>query len=241
LPEHPDNPATDPDHPYTTITRFNSEMSPDMTRLILIRHGASLHMQRSIIVGESNCPGLSDEGFQQAALLARRLRTMPELTDCQTILSSPVLRAYQTAEVLAHTLAINLIVDDPDLVEIHPGEAEGLTHDDYRSRFGEFDLPTQPTRPFAPGGENWLQFTARVHATMHRLAETYADQTVLVVTHAGFIVASLLTLFDIPRSGFGRVARFELDNTSLTEWQISAGVWTLAKYNDTTHLAEVGK
>ena len=31
-------------------------MSSNMMRLILIRHGASLHMQQSIITGESNCP-----------------------------------------------------------------------------------------------------------------------------------------------------------------------------------------
>ena len=223
--------------PLQNHAPFNSEMSLSMTRLILIRHGASLHMQRSIITGASNCPGLSDKGFQQAELLAQRLRAMPELTGGQTLLSSPVLRAYQTAEVLAHRLAINLIVDDPDLMEVDPGEAEGLTNDAYRAQYGEFDLPTNPTRPFAPGGENWLQFTTRVHSALHRLAETYADQTVLVVTHAGFIVASLLVLFDVPRSGAGHVARFELDNTSLTEWHISDGVWTLAKYNDTTHLA----
>ena len=194
-------------------------------------------MQQDIIVGESNCPGLTEEGFRQADLLARRLGTLPERADCHTLLSSPVLRAYQTAEVLAHRLTINPILSDRDLTEVRPGAAEGLTQDAYRAQYGAFDLPANPTRPFALGGENWLQFTARVHTTLYRLAETYADQTVLVVTHAGFIVAALLTLFDVPQSATGRVARFELDNTSLTEWHIANGIWTLTKYNDTTHLA----
>ncbi|MBI1255964.1 MAG: hypothetical protein GC204_00695 [Chloroflexi bacterium] len=210
-----------------------------MTRLILIRHGASLHMQQDIITGEATCPGLSDEGLQQVDLLARRLRTMPEIADCETLLSSPFLRAQQTADVLARTLPIRPIISDRDLTEVRPGAAEGLTMAAYRAQYGEFDLPAHPTRPFAPGGETWFQFIERVRTTLYRLAETYAEQTVLVVTHAGFIVGSLLTLFDVPRSGAGRVARFELNNTSLTEWQVSAGVWTLAKYNDTTHLETV--
>jgi broad specificity phosphatase PhoE len=203
-------------------------------RLILIRHGDSEHALRGIIAGGSSCPGLTDEGFKQVHLLARRLRTMPELSECHTLLSSPVLRAYQTAEVLARLLEISPIIPDHDLTEIHTGEAEGLTWDAYRSQFGEFDLTASPSRPFAPGGENWLQFIGRVHTTLHRLAETYAGQTVVVVTHAGFIVASLLVLFDIPRPNTR--ARLELLHTSLTEWQIAAEVWTLTKYNDTTHL-----
>src|SRR5262249_15833709 len=152
-------------------------------------------------------------------LLARRLHTTSEFADCHTLLSSPVLRAYQTADVIAHMSEIP-IIPDRDLTEIHPGQAEGLPWDAYRSQYGEFDLVTDPTRPFAPGGENWLQFIGRVHTTLYRLAETYAGQTVLVVTHAGFIVASLLILFDIPRSG--RVARFDPLHTSLTEWQFAS-------------------
>jgi probable phosphoglycerate mutase len=92
-------------------------------------------------------------------------------------------------------------------------------------------------RPFAPGGENWLQFIERVHATLHRLAETYAEQTVLVATHAGFIVASFLVLFRVPRSGVE--AWLDPLHTSLTEWQVAGGVWTLRRYNDTAHLISV--
>ena len=214
-------------------------------RLILIRHGASAHTLRGIIAGGSSCPGLTDEGFKQAHLLAGRFRTMPEASNCHTVLSSPVLRAYQTADVLARTLEILPIVQDNDLAEVHPGEAEGLSWDAYRSQYGEFDLVADPTRPFAPGGESWLQFIGRIRATLHRLAETYAGQTVLAVTHAGFIVASVLVVFDIPRPSTGDGKHppmrgwLEPLHTSLTEWKTAPERWTLARYNDASHIALV--
>jgi len=202
-------------------------------RLILIRHGASAHTLRGIIAGGSSCPGLTDDGFKQAHLLARRLRTMPEASVCHTVLSSPVLRAQQTAEVLARTLEILPITQDNDLTEVHPGAAEGLSWDAYRSEYGAFDLVAEPTRPFAPRGESWLQFIGRVRAALQRLAETYSGQTVLAVTHAGFIVASILVVFDIPRPGRGWL---EPLHTSLTEWNVTPERWTLVRYNDTSHL-----
>jgi len=202
-------------------------------RLMLIRHGVSSHNSGSIITGRSSCTGLVDEGFKQAHLLANRLRTMPKVSDCHTILSSPVLRAQQTAEVLARTLEILPVIQDNDLTEIHPGAAEGLSWDAYRSEYGEFDLVAEPTRPFAPHGESWLQFIGRVRATLQRLAETYSGQTVLAATHAGFIVASILVMFDIPRTCSGWLDPL---HTSLTEWDVTPERWTLVRYNDTSHL-----
>jgi broad specificity phosphatase PhoE len=204
------------------------------TRLLLIRHGASVHTTQGIIAARSSCPGLTDEGLRQVRVLAQRLRTMADVSDCRTILTSPVLRAKQTADALAHVLDIHPVISDDDLTEIHPGEAEGLSWNTYRARYGEFDLVTDPSRPFAPGGENWLQFMTRIQSALQRLAETYEGQTVLVATHAGFIVASVLALFDIPRPGKG--ARLEPIHTSLTEWQVTNRVWILARYNDACHL-----
>ncbi len=202
-------------------------------RLILIRHGASVHTLRGMIAGGSSCLGLTDDGFKQAQLLASHLHTMPEASDYHTLLSSPVLRAQQTAEVLARTLDILPITQDNDLTEVHPGVAEGLSWDAYQSQYGAFDLVTEPTRPFAPRGESWLQFIGRVRAALQRLAETYSGQTVLVVTHGGFIVASILVVFDIPPTSRGWLDPL---HTSLTEWNVTPERWTLVRYNDTSHL-----
>ena len=81
--------------------------------------------------------------------------------------------------------------------------------------------------------------SAAVHTTHLRLARRFAGQTVVAITHAGFVVASILAAFDIPRPGRG--ARLEPVHTSLTEWRVSAASWTFARYNDASHLLHIGR
>jgi broad specificity phosphatase PhoE len=126
-------------------------------RLVLIRHGESDQARRGLIAGVSACTGLMERGITQAQQLANLLANTGELNDCVALLSSPVLRARQTAEILATALPVRTIEPDCDLCELHPGEADGLSDElskeEYRSRYGAFDLQTSPDRPFAPGGE----------------------------------------------------------------------------------------
>src|SRR5579884_1185169 len=167
-------------------------------RLVLIRHGESQHSKLGLIAGVAGCPGLTEHGILQAQSLVNRLKETRELDDATILLSSPVPRARQTAEILARALPSRAIEFDCDLCELHPGEADGLTWDEYRSRFGTFDQQAEPDRHFAPGGESWSEMYARVRGSLGRLAERFDGKTVVTVTHAGFIVLSVLDLFQIP-------------------------------------------
>lgn len=199
-----------------------------------------------VIADVRGCTGLTARGAAQAQALADHLSSPgamdipggdPKAPDggarCGLLLSSPVLRARQTADTLSEVLAISPTLDS-GLCELRPGEADGMTWDAYRTAHGAFDLVTEPNRAFSPGGESWTTFTGRVHKTLERLARDLDGQTVVAVTHAGFIVASLLVLFAIPRPG----TRALLDprHTSITEWRVSDGLWQLDRYNDTRHL-----
>jgi broad specificity phosphatase PhoE len=203
-------------------------------RLVLIRHAESKHAVSNIVGGPLGYQGLTPRGREQAERLAERLRRTGELADCAALFTSPWRRARETAEILLPSLSVTAVSEDPNLCELLPGQADGLTWDVYRAHYGVFDLVAAPKRPFAPNGESWLEFHGRVRRTMATLAEQFAGRTVAAVTHAGFVVVSLLALFDIPRPGTG--ARLHVDYTSLTTWSMSSGVWTLARYNDAWHL-----
>jgi broad specificity phosphatase PhoE len=131
---------------------------------------------------------------------------------------------------LLPALPVTAVCEEPDLGELLPGQADGLTWDACRAQYGMFDLVAEPERPFSPGGESWLAFHGRVRRTMAALAEQFAGRTVAAVTHGGFIVVSLVALFDIPRPGTG--ARLHVDYTSLTIWGKSNSAWELERYND---------
>jgi probable phosphoglycerate mutase len=159
--------------------------------------------------------------------------------DCTVYLSSPVLRARQTAEVLLDALPLTVFQDDFDLRDVIPGEADGLPYREYRARYGSFDLVAEPDRPFSPKGDSWTTFTSRVRQTMQRFAQQYEGQSVVAVAHAGFIMMSILEMFAIPRPGTR--AYLNPTNTAITEWHYKEDRWTLLRYNDASHLSERGK
>ncbi len=89
-------------------------------RLILVRHGASKHSEQGVIADVSGCAGLTEHGVAQAHLLARRLIASGELTAAGALLTSPVPRARQTADVLAASGGISW-EEEASLCEVRAG------------------------------------------------------------------------------------------------------------------------
>jgi broad specificity phosphatase PhoE len=87
-------------------------------------------------------------------------------------------------------LTVTAVSEESNLSELLPGQADGLTWEACRAQYGMFDLVAEPERPFAPGGECWLEFYGRVRRMMDTLAEQFAGRTAAAVTHAGFIVVT---------------------------------------------------
>jgi probable phosphoglycerate mutase len=201
-------------------------------RLLLVRHGYSEHVRRDLIADIDGCAGLAPHGLDQARRLAARFASSGRADDAK-LFSSPVPRARQTADVLAPVLGAP-VIDMADLRELVPGAADGLTRSEYADKYGQFDLMAEPTRPFSPGGESWNEFRARVEKTLDLLARTNAGKTVVAVSHAGFIVVSMLVMLGMSRTG--QEAFLDPVNTAITEWTFEAGRWTLARYNDAAHL-----
>lgn len=205
-------------------------------RLLLVRHGESEHARLGLVAGERGCPGLTPRGRTQARALRQRLTDQQLRVD--TLLSSPVPRARETARILRPALqpAGATVAVDRNLGEPDPGEGDGLTTDQFVARYGTLDPQVAPDRPRCRGGESWNAFLARVRDTTTSLPTRFPDQTVLAVTHAGFIVWFFLGLFAVPPSA----DRARLDPTfaSLTEWEFdeTQRYWRLISFNDTAHL-----
>ncbi len=202
--------------------------------LFLIRHGRSVHSDKRLVAGRRGCQGLTAAGVEQAQRLRDRLHQTGEWGNVNQFITSPILRAVQTAEILQPSIFHVNLTKDENFEELRPGQADGLTWEAFRERFGWFDMTVESERPFAPEGESWLAFSKRVTLTLDQLAEQYADQTVAVVTHGGFIAASLVVKFNIPRPG--TETHLHAENTSITEWRVKNGRWTLLRFSDTAHL-----
>ena len=106
-------------------------MDDETTELYLIRHGESVANVTPIIGGMRGDTGLTDRGRDQARLLEKRLREEDLRAD--QLYSSTLPRAMETAEYVARALDLPVQPDD-ELHELRPGEADGLTVDEWRER-----------------------------------------------------------------------------------------------------------
>lgn len=204
-------------------------------RLILVRHGDAHAGFHGVIGGVNGCAGLTDLGRRQAEALRDHLATSGRVR-ADAIIASTLRRAVETASIIAPGLGIALGRQDCDLCEVHTGEADGLTWEEYGTRYGSFSMESEPDRVFAPEGDSWNSFHARVESIVNRVADEHQGQTVVAVCHAGVIMASLRMLLGIPHPRTG--AQLRPTNTGLTEWERNdeTGRWTLHSFNEASHL-----
>jgi probable phosphoglycerate mutase len=153
--------------------------------LALIRHGQTRANTEGRWQGQGDW-GLDETGHRQARALRDWYGTFP------TVYTSPLGRALSTAEYVASDGVI--LVDG--LKELDMGRWEDLTTDEIYETWPELmgtiyqdgvDLRRGET------GESWGELTGRVRETVHRLALSVDDPTV-VVAHGGAIRAYVSSL-----------------------------------------------
>ena len=96
--------------------------------LLLVRHGLTDWNREGRFQGHLD-PPLSDDGREQARLIATRLAASAK-EPARRIVSSPLLRALETAEIIAEALGLptDKVVRDARLRELGQGAWEGRTH-----------------------------------------------------------------------------------------------------------------
>jgi len=204
------------------------------TDLWLVRHGTSEHHLSERLQWEG--VPLSEEGQCQAALLARRFRTLEAVV---ALYSSPLRRAWDTAVPIAAALGLPPIAR-ADLREMEFGEAGGLTIEEFRERWPclaqQHSDPNDPAFRW-PGGESRGGFARRAATVMASLVATHPGQRIVVVAHTGVIGCYLANLF----LGNGILWReFVVQPASVSRLQVGLDGAHLLLRDDVSHL-ELGQ
>jgi len=145
-----------------------------MTRFFLVRHGETEWNRLRKIQGISDIP-LNDTGRSQAAALGDILSKHR----FDLIVSSPLSRALETAQIVARKLGMPAPLVIQDLVERNYGEAEG-------SSGLELDTLYPPGTEIL-GREDRADVTKRVVRTLHDLAIRHPEADILSVAHGAVI------------------------------------------------------
>jgi len=153
--------------------------------IYLVRHGLSEGNLGKYFQGHLD-PPLTDQGRQQAAALGQWLGKR-DLT-ISAMYTSPLKRARQTAEIIGASLGPTAIIDEPDLIEYHGGQLEGLTLDEATKLFPDYlDRPLAKRGDFsAYGGESYQQMQQRLERFISRVQSAHPpDADIIVVAHGG--------------------------------------------------------
>ena len=148
----------------------------------LIRHGKTDWNALGKIQGQTDTP-LNAEGVAQAQALAERLSR--DACKWDAVISSDLMRAYETARIIADKLSIPLWPADSRLRERYFGAIEGTTEHERIARWGA------DWRQSENGQEPDDIVRGRAVAFIEEMSRLHTTANLLVVTH-GSLLAQLL-------------------------------------------------
>lgn len=221
--------------PATKIIGWATDLGA-VTTLRLLRHGETAHTIEKRFSGVRHDPELAERGRRQAEVTAAHLAATGGV---EVVVSSPLRRARETAEIVAAKVGARVAVDE-DLRECAFGDWEGLTFAEVQEGWSA-ELTAWLGSPALapPGGESLVAVAARVSTAQDRLLAVHAGRSVLVVAHVITIKQLVRFALDAPPAV---VHRLQLAPASLsTVCWYADGNAALHGFNDTAHLGGLAR
>ena len=210
--------------------RMDSHRKGDyLTRILLVRHGET-ELQSSLRYWGKTDVDLAQIGLHQADQLRDRLAT----ENINAIYSSELKRANDTAVIIAtrHNLKVTTC---PELREVDFGRLEGLDFTEVHQQFPEIEQMWVTRNPalIYPDGESLTGFEERVSGFKTRLQNHRAEETILVVAHAGVVRTLICQLLEL---GMQNRWSLRVDLASLSIVETYPEINVLCLLNDVSHL-----
>lgn len=187
------------------------------TTVGLLRHGQTDWNIDFRLQGVTDIP-LNETGIAQARDAALVIRPQ----DWDAIISSPLSRARDTAQIVAQVNNFGAAEIEPLLIERSFGEAEGMSHEQWRAKYSDTNT--------VPGGESLVDLENRAQLLLDTLARNYVSKRVLAVSH-GALIRVLLRIVsegEFPRDGE------RLGNACLSIFVYENSKWRIDSYEPRT-------
>lgn len=162
------------------------------TIVYLTRHGQTEWNIEKRLQGRGDSP-LTKSGIERAQELRDRIDTI----EIDIIYTSPIKRAYDTANILKGNKEIAVVTDN-GLMEMCFGDYEGRKTDDVKKENPEWDIDLimhGDVNLSAPNGENLESVRNRVKNSMDFIINENRGKSVLVVAH-GITLKALMYYFN---------------------------------------------
>ena len=185
-------------------------------KICLVRHGETDWNKLGRLQGSSDIP-LNDTGIMQATLAAQALKN----GGYEIVITSPLTRAKQTAQIIADLSGLSLIEMDA-FKERCFGDAEGLLKEEREQLY--------PDNKF-PNLESYEDLAARLRKGLTEVTRL-PYENVLIVAH-GAAINCILAIFSNFEIGSGKTVLLNACTSIIT---YENEEWKIERYNDVSHL-----
>lgn len=152
------------------------------TTVFLVRHGVTEWHREHKLLGQRDI-GLNASGIGQALAAADALSA----ASLAEIITSPLMRAVQTAEIVGKRYRIE-VARDPRLTDFRIGRWEGMSHAEIAASTEYQRFIADPMSERIPGGESLTEVRRRAVAAIDQaLGDAPTGDAIGVVSHAGVI------------------------------------------------------
>jgi len=189
-----------------------------VTTILLARHGETDWNRENRFQGHAD-PPLNEAGRAQAAELAAALVAEP----LAAVYSSPLRRAFETAQILAAPHGLEPVPVDA-LREVHVGSWQGLTRAEIEQRFPEQFARWLNYEQGWEDGESYEEMSRRVIAALLELAAAPEGKRILAVSHGGPVRAAYALADGITHSEARRRGPV-VANAFVAEFAVEDGVF----------------
>lgn len=170
--------------------RAPSGVTEPLTTVVLIRHGRTHLTETKRISGRGGeDPKLSELGRADAKSAASAIARIGNsgpwsfLSPVSAIVSSPIQRAVDTANIIANELGLSVTMND-SIAEISFGDWDGFTNEEAKSKWPTEFAAWQGSWEIAPpNGEALADFDSRVMTGLFEIVAENAGRTVAIISH----------------------------------------------------------
>lgn len=181
-------------------------------KIFLIRHGQTDWNLQKRFQGREDIP-LNETGLQQAIECAEALKE----ENIKTIITSPLIRAKKTAEIIARHIGVNQVIEEEGIIERDFGKISGLSTEE-REAFYASGEPDDK--------EDWDELCQRMLASIHKYAELN-HSNIAMVSHG----ASINCVLSVLSEGVTGTGKILLKNVCINIVHYHDGKLSLGEYN----------
>jgi len=204
-----------------------------MTEIILARHGETEWNVEEVFRGRIDIE-LNETGVRQAELLAQYLGGL----NIDAVYSSPLRRALNTAEVIAHYHKLEVKIA-PGLIDFDFGKWQGLHLQEVKRRYKKLYAQwlENPHLVQMPDGESLDEVRERALTVVDEVVAKHKG-TIVLVSHRVVNKVLICALLGLDNSHFWNIRQ---DTCGTTTFACENRRFILTKHNDTSYLTALPK